>query len=116
MKITKRQLKRIIKEEKAKLVKESIHSELDGELTNLVFMAAQEVDEQYAEITVQDVVDEIKRMDKEGQIYYSDPRLQDYFVEAAREMTYEDVVNRMQELVSLGELNDDLEDFYSMRK
>ena len=108
MKITKRQLRRIIKE--------SIHSQLDGELTNLVFLAAQEVDKEHGEITVQDVVDEIKRMDSKGQIYYDDPRFQDYFVSAAREMAYEDVVNRMQELVTMGELNDDLEDFYSMRK
>ena len=108
MKNTRRQLRNIIKE--------SIHSQLDGELTNLVFLAAQEVDKEYGEITVQDVVDEIKRMDGEGQIYYDDPRFQDYFVSVAREMTYEDVVNRMQELVRVGELNDDLEDFYSMRK
>ena len=108
MKITKRQLRKVIRE--------SIHSQLDGELTNLVFLAAQEVDQEYAEITVQDVVDEIKRMDKAGQIYYGDSRFQDYFVSVARKMSYEDVVDRMQELVRMGELNDDLEDFYSIRK
>ena len=108
MKTTRRQLRKIIKE--------SIHSQLDGELTNLVFLAAQEVDREYGEITVQDVVDEIKRMDSEGQIYHDDPKFQDYFVSLARELTYEDVVDRMQELTRMGELNDDLEDFYSMRK
>ena len=108
MKTTRRQLRKIIKE--------SIHSQLDGELTNLVFLAAQEVDREYGEITVQDVVDEIKRMDSEGQIYHDDPKFQDYFVSLARELTYEDVVDRMQELTRMGELNDDLEDFYSMGK
>lgn len=118
VKIAKDKLKRLIREEynRVKLIKESVHSQLDGELTNLVFLAAQEVDQEYAEITVQDVVDVIKRMDKDGQIYYDDPRLQDYFVSAAREMTYEDVVDRMQELVELGELNDEYEDFYSLNK
>ena len=118
MKIAKNKLKRLIREEynRVKLIKESVHSQLDGELTNLVFLAAQEVDEEYAEITVQDVVDEIKRMDKDGQIYYDDPRFQDDFVSAAKEMTYEDIVDRMQELVRMGELNDDLEDFYSLNK
>ena len=119
MKITRRQLRRIIKEEK-RLVRESIHSHLDGELTNLVFMVAQEVNEEYGEITVQDVVDEIKRMNMEGVINYdydfAGPRHHDYFVSMAKEMTYEDVVDRMQELVKMGDLNDDLEDFYSMRK
>ena len=118
VKIAKDKLKLIIREEynRVKLIKESVHSQLDTELTNLVFLAAQNVDDEYAEITVQDVVDEIKRLDMEGTINYDDPRFQDYFVSAAREMTYEDVVDRMQELVRMGELNDDLEDFYSLNK
>ena len=108
IKITKKQLKRIIQE--------SVHSQMDGELTNLVFLAAQEVNEKHADITVQDVVDEIKGMDSENRINYSDPRLQDYFIEVVREMTYEDVVDRMMELVELGELTGGYEDFYSMRE
>ncbi len=108
MKITKRQLKKIIQE--------SVHSQMDSEITNLVFLAAQEVDEQYAEITVQDVVDEIKEMDRENRISYDDPRLQDYFITTVREMTYEDVADRMMQLVDLGELTGGYEDFYSMRE
>ena len=122
MKIAKNKLKRLIREEynRVKLIKESIHSQLAGELTNLVFMVAQEVDEEYGEITVQDVVDEIRGMDMEGMINFdydfASPKYHDYFVSMAKEMTYEDIVDRMQELVRMGELNDDLEDFYSLNK
>ena len=119
MKITRRQLRRLIREEK-RLVRESIHSQLDGELTNFVLGVAYGVDEDYGEITVQDVVDEIREMDMEGMINldydFASPKYHDYFVSMAKEMTYEDIVDRMQELVRMGELNDDLEDFYSIRK
>ena len=120
MKIAKNKLKRIIREEynRVKLIKESVHSQLDGELTNLVFLAAQEVNERYTEITVQDVVDEINRMDEEGIINYdyefASPNHHDYFVSAAKEMTYEDVADRMHQLIDLGELTGGYEDFFEM--
>ena len=117
MKITKNQLKRIIKEEKQKLIIESVHSHLDTELTNVVFAAAQEVDAEYSEITVEDVESFIK--DGFTDEYLSElvePRLSDYFVQSVRQMTYEDIVDRMHQLVQMGDLNDGYEDFFSMNR
>tara|TARA_A100001015_G_C14982939_1_gene710262 strand:+ start:389 stop:958 length:570 start_codon:yes stop_codon:yes gene_type:complete len=117
MKITNKNLKRIIREEKIKLLKESVHSRLDAELTNVVYEAAQMVAEQYAEITVQDVESTIRDiLTDEYLAGLVEPRLSAYFVESVRAMTYEDVVDRMQELVQLGELTDGYEDFFYMNE
>ena len=43
-----------------------------------------------------------------------DIQMGEYFVDAARNMSYEDVRMKMMELVSMGELKDDLEDFFSV--
>lgn len=116
MKLSKRQLKRIIREEKQKLIKESAHSRLDAELTNLVFTAAQEVNEQYAEITVQDVVEAIDNMPDSSIAVMVDQEYADYFVSSVREMDYEQIVERMFELVDIGELSGGYEDFFEMAR
>lgn len=108
MKITKRQLQKIIKE--------SVHSHLDAELTNLVFAMAQEVDQKYGEITVQDVLEKIASTPDTWVSNMVEPKLADYFVSSVRQMTYEDVVDRMHQLVDMGELTDGYEDFFEMRK
>ena len=108
MKITKRQLRKIIKE--------SVHGHLDGELTNLVFAMAQEVNEKYNEITVQDVLEKIASTPDTWVANMVNPRLADYFVSSVRKMTYEDIVDRMHQLVDMGELADGYEDFFEIRK
>ena len=114
MRLSKRQLKRIIREEKQKLIKESVHSHLDAELTNAVFAAAQDVSEEYGEITVQDVEDSIASMPDEDLAAMVEPQLSDYFVQSVRQMTYEDIVDKMFELVDIGELSGGYEDFFEM--
>lgn len=106
MKTTRKNIRRI--------VRESVHGHLDGELTNLVFSAAQEVYREWEEITGQDILDKLDHMPDKWIASMVEPRLADYFVSAAREMTYEDIINRMQELVQIGELVDGYEDFFYM--
>ena len=119
MRIKTSKLKRIIR----RVLKESVHSHLDGELTNVVFAAVQDADTKYAEITVDDVIEfmgfmsdaDIAAMVVEPDS--TDPediQMGEYFVDAARNMSYEDVRMKMMELVSMGELQDDLEDFFSL--
>ena len=114
MKLSKRQLKRIIREEKQKLINESVHSHLDGELTNVVFAAAQEVNETYAEITVDDVQEAIAGMPDEELAVIVEPSLSDYFVQSVRQMTYEDIVDKLFQLVDMGILSGGYEDFFEM--
>ena len=117
MRLTKRQLKRIIREEKRR-INESM-KDMHSELTNIVFDAAQIVAEEYAEITVDDVMREIEAMDDVYIAEYGAEALGsrvpgDMFVEFVRNMTYEEVVDHMQEFVSMGELADGYEDIYTM--
>ncbi len=120
MKIKISSLRRTIR----RVLKESVHSHLDGELTNVVFSAAQDADTKYAEITVDDVIEFIGFMSDESiaSMVYAEPdspttediQMGEYFVDAVRNMSYEDVRMKMMELVSMGELQDDLEDFFSV--
>ena len=119
MKITMSKLRRTIRQ----VLKESVHSHLDGELTNVVFAAVQDADTKYAEITVDDVIEfmgfmsdaDIAAMVVEpDSTEPEDIQMGEYFVQAARNMSYEDVRMKMMELVSMGELQDDLEDFFSV--
>jgi len=119
MRISRQRLRRTVR----RVLKESVHSRLDGELTNVVFAAVQDADTKYAEITVDDVIEfmgfmsdaDIAAMVVEPDS--TDPediQMGEYFVDAARNMSYEDVRMKMMELVSMGELQDDLEDFFSL--
>lgn len=119
MKIKMSKLRRTVR----RILKESMHSHLDGELTNVVFSAVQDADKQYADITVEDVLSAMALISDEEIVAMvveptsTDPediQLGEYFVDLAREMSYEDVRLKMMELVSMGELVDDHEDFFSM--
>lgn len=119
MKIKLSRLRRTIR----RVLKESVHSHLDGELTNVVFAAVQDADTKYAEITVDDVIEFIGFMSDESiasmvvepdSTNPEDIQMGEYFVDAVRNMSYEDVRMKMMELVSMGELKDDLEDFFSV--
>lgn len=119
MKIKLSRLRRTIR----RVLKESVHSHLDGELTNVVFAAVQDADTKYAEITVDDVIEFIGFMSDESiasmvvepdSTNPEDIQMGEYFVDTVRNMSYEDVRMKMMELVSMGELKDDLEDFFSV--
>ena len=119
MKIKMSNLRRTVR----RVLKESMHSHLDGELTNVVFSAVQDADKQYADITVEDVLSAMALISDEEIVAMvveptsTDPediQLGEYVVDLAREMSYEDVRLKMMELVSMGELVDDYEDFFSM--
>ena len=110
MAFSKLQLRKTLR----RILRESVHSHLDGELTNAVFAAAEDVAEEYGDITVQDVEESIARMSDEYLAGMVEPRLADYFVESTRQMTYEDIVGRMFQLVDMGELSGGYEDFFEL--
>ena len=119
MRLSKRHLKRIIREEYSRLkrrglLRESIHSHLDGELTNVVFAACQEVGEEYGDITVQDVVEHIASQNNDYLTTEVDPEHAEYFAEAIRNMDYNDILDRMHILVDMGELSGGYEDFFEL--
>ena len=110
MRITRNKLRRTIR----RVLSESVHSHLDGELTNVVFAASQEVAEEYGDITVQDVMERIQAMTPEQLGQMIEPEYAEYFASSAIEMTYEDIVDRMYQLVNLGELQGGYEDFFEL--
>ena len=119
MKITKRQLRKTIR----RVLKESVMGHLDGNISNLVFHAVQEVAEEYAEITVDDVLGCIESMTDETLEMIADPSgvrpegeqdYIDFFISSARELDYEMVLEKMFELVDMGELADGYEDIFTL--
>ena len=110
MRVTRRSLRRTLR----KVIRESVHGHLDGELTNVVFAACQEVAAEYGDITVQDVVDEIASRNNDYLTTEVDPEHAEYFAEAVRNMGYDDVLDRMFQLVELGELSGGYEDFFEL--
>ena len=125
MRLTKRQLKRIIREEYTRLknrglIKESLHSHMDGNILDVVLHASRLVAEEYGDITVQDVLETIQSMSEQEVLGFADPMSYDtleyneYFVSTIRQIDYDTVVEKMWELVELGELADGYEDFFSL--
>jgi len=125
MRLTKRQLKQIIREEYSRLqrrglIKESLHSHMDGNILDVVLHASQLVAEEYGEITVQDVLETMQSMPEQEVIDHADPMNHDtfeyneYFVSTIRQIDYDTVAEKMWELVELGELADGYEDFFSL--
>ena len=110
MRVTRRSLRRTLR----KVIRESVHGHLDGELTNVVFAACQEVAEQYGDITVQDVLGEIASSSNDYLTTEVDPEHAEYFAEAIRNMDYDDILDRMHQLVDLGELSGGYEDFFEL--
>ena len=125
MRLTKRQLKRIIREEYSRLqrrglLRESLHSHMDGNIADVVLHASRLVAEEYGDITVQDVLETMQSMPEQEVLGFADPMTYDtleyneYFVSAIRQIDYDTVVEKMWELVDLGELADGYEDFFSL--
>ena len=101
-----------------------MHGHMYGDLSNLVLHAAQEAGREYGgELTVDDVMEQIARMPKNNIASMADPSgygnrpeavkiYREYFVESAKGLEYETVVDIMHDLVELGELTDGYEDFF----
>ena len=119
MKITRRHLRKTIQ----RVLKESVMSHLDGNISNIVFHAAQMVGEEFGDITVDDVLKKISSMDDQHIAAYADPsgipamNAQNYidlFVSSARELDYESVLDKMLDLVDMGELAGGYEDMFEL--
>tara|TARA_Y100001938_G_scaffold46402_1_gene64523 strand:- start:787 stop:1161 length:375 start_codon:yes stop_codon:yes gene_type:complete len=119
MKFTRRQLRKTIR----RVLKESVMGHLDGNISNIVFHAAQMVGEEWGEITVDDVLEKISSMNDQHIASYADPsgvrpegaqEYIDFFVSSARELDYEMVLEKMFELVDMGELADGYEDIFTL--
>ena len=93
---------------------------MDGNLANIVLHATHLAGEEYADITVHDVLITLQSLTDEEIMDHADPMTYDsgkyanYFVSAVRQMDYDQVVEKMYELKSLGELEDGYEDFFSI--
>ena len=114
MRITRSQLRRTVR----RVLNESLHSHMDGNIANIVLHAAHLVAEEYGDITVQDVVEVLHSMADHEVIDHADPMNYDtleyneYLVSNIRQIDYETVAEKMHELVDLGELADGYEDFF----
>lgn len=116
MRITRSNLRRTIR----RIIKEGVQSHLDGNLSNLVFAAAQEVAEEYGDITVADVETKIngmgaKELELLAEPVGADERLYlDMWMDAVSSLDYETIVDYMFQLVELGELEGGYEDFFTL--
>ena len=116
MRITETQLRRTIR----KVLKESLHSHMDGNLADIVLHATHLVAEEYGDITVHDVLITLQSLTDEEIMSHADPmnydsgKYAEYFVSTVRQMDYDQVVEKMYELKDLGELADGYEDFFSL--
>ena len=104
MRLSKRQLKQIIREEKQKIIKESRMKNFLGELENEILDIARE--EFGGEITVQDVVEYMAG-------YANDP-MGNPQANYAGAMSYEEALDIMWGMVDGGLLTDGYEDFFSV--
>ncbi len=116
MKISRQRLRRTVR----RVLKESLHRHMDGNIADIVLHASHLVAEEYGDITVQDVLDTLHSMSDQDVIDHADPMNYDtleynqYLVSTIRQIDYDTVVEKMHELKSLGELEDGYEDFFSL--
>ena len=73
MKISKQRLRRTIR----RVLKESLHSHMDGNLANIVLHATHLAGEEYADITVQDVLNILQSLTDEEIMDHADPMTYD---------------------------------------
>ena len=118
MRITKNRLRRTIR----RVLKESLHGHMDGNLSNIILHACQLVDDEFGEITVHDVMITLQSLSDEEIMSHSDPmnygssEYNPYFLETVRSVDYDMAVEKMYELVELGELSGGYEDFFELAK
>ena len=107
MRLSKRQLKRIIREEYQKLHQRGMLSEsmktLHGDIQNEILYIGQE---QGGELVVQDVIDYLQN--------YSNDPLGDPRAEYVSSMSYEEVLQIMFDMVDAGMLTGGYEDFFDV--
>ena len=100
MRVTKKLLKRIIREEYSRVIKESM-KDLYGDIQNEILALGQD---QGGELVVQDVVDYLSN-------YANDP-MGDPRAEYVGNMPYEEVLQIMFDMKDAGMLTDGYEDFF----
>ena len=116
MRLTRRQLRRTVR----RVLKESMHGHLDGNISNIVLAASHEVAQAYGDITVQEVLETLQSMSEQEILDHSDPARYDtleygeYLVSTIRQIDYDTVLDKMWDLVNMGELADGYEDFFSL--
>ena len=116
MRVSTRQLRKTIR----RVLQEGVQSHLDGNLLNLVFAAAQEVAEEYGDITVEDVQTKINGMGAKELELLAEPIGADddlyisMWFEAVSSLTYETIYDYMYQLVQMGELAGGYEDFFTL--
>ena len=69
MRITSRELRRTIR----RVLKESLHSHMDANISDIILYASQMVAEEYGDITVQDVLETLQSMPEQEILDYADP-------------------------------------------
>ena len=102
MRISKKQLKSIIREEYTRIVNESMKS-LYGDIQNEILAIGQDMG---GEFVVQDVVDQFSE-------YANDP-LGDPRANYVGSMTYEEILEIMMDMVGAGMLTGGYEDFFDV--
>ena len=116
MRITRSRLRRTIR----RVLKESLHGHMDGNIADIILHATHLVAEEYGDITVHDVMITLQSLTDEEIMSHADPMNYDsgeyaeYFLSVVRDMDYDQVVGKMYELKDLGELEDGYEDFFSL--
>ena len=116
MRLTRTQLRRTIR----RVLKESLMGHMDGNITNVILHASQIIGHEYGDIVPDDVLEKIKGMSDEEIMSHADADrypIEDYnpaLLDAVRQLDYNMVVDKMWELVELGELADGYDDFFSL--
>ena len=100
MRLSKRQIKRIIREEKSKLIREGQMKRIYGEIQNAILAVGQD---QGGELTVDDAIQAAVQvapmMDRPGSQYHS---------------IYEEILDIMYDMVDAGMLTGGYEDFFDV--
>ena len=116
MRVSIRHLRKTIR----RVLNEGVHGHIDGNLSNLVFAAAQEVAQEYGDITVQDVQTKINRMGAKEIELLAEPiggdekLYNEMWFEAVSSLTYDSIYDYMYQLVQMGELTGGYEDFFEL--
>jgi len=103
-----------------RVLKESLHSHMDGNLTDIVLHATHLAGEEYADITVHDVMITLQSLRDQEIMDHADPMNYDaakygeYFVSSVRSLDYDAIVEKLHQLAELGEVVDEHEDFFSL--
>ena len=96
------------------------HKFIGENLSNIILHACHLVDEEFGEITVQDVMTTLQSltdqeiMEHADSMNYGSSEYDPYFLDTVRSVDYDMAVEKMHELVEMGELSDGYEDFFEL--